>query len=47
MIASFAQPACAALRVEKTFILQFCCSVDDCNRAGLGSFAGLPSLSAL
>ncbi|KAK3301862.1 uncharacterized protein B0T15DRAFT_544888 [Chaetomium strumarium] len=36
LIASFSQPACAVLELEKTFMLQFCCGADDCSAAGAG-----------
>lgn len=34
MIASFSQPTCAVLNLEKTFMVQFCCGSGDCNAAG-------------
>ncbi|KAK4040839.1 hypothetical protein C8A01DRAFT_35114 [Parachaetomium inaequale] len=34
MIASFSQPACAVLNLEKSFMLQFCCGNGDCSAAG-------------
>ncbi|KAK4118122.1 hypothetical protein N657DRAFT_638267 [Parathielavia appendiculata] len=34
MIASFSQPACAVLELEKAFMLQFSCGTGDCSAAG-------------
>jgi hypothetical protein len=34
MIASFANPVCAVVNLEKTFMVQFCCGSGDCSAAG-------------
>ncbi|KAI7524303.1 hypothetical protein KC331_g18178, partial [Hortaea werneckii] len=36
MVANFAQPACATLDLDTTFMVQFCCGTGDCSAAGAG-----------
>ncbi|KAI7088224.1 hypothetical protein KC356_g3517 [Hortaea werneckii] len=35
-VANFAQPACATLNLDTTFMVQFCCGTGDCQAAGAG-----------
>ncbi|KAI7515043.1 hypothetical protein KC347_g139 [Hortaea werneckii] len=35
-VANFAQPACATLNLDTTFMVQFCCGTGDCQSAGAG-----------